>query len=178
MFRGFFILLIFCFCASILLVPNFVFAQNQIEIDFFHSPTCSHCKNLKAELNNLKEEHAEINIIEYDVYTNTEDRDIYNALSDIYDQQVQGVPIVLINDKLYSGDSQGTITALHQEIDYCLVEECDKPSEKISAWLNENPISGDGLDQKVYYTLIGIGIILVFIIIFFIPRKNKAKEKK
>ncbi len=140
-----------------------VFAQeNPVELLFFYSPTCPHCHEVEAELNTFKETYPQLDITEYNV-TEEEGNKIFLQLSDIYEKNINGVPVVLINDKALSGSASSTINEIESQIEICSVSECESPSEKIAAHEYTDP-----QQQKAMYILVAVAIIATFLVIIFL----------
>lgn len=145
-----------------------------IEILVFHKPSCPHCQNIIAKLDEFKQTYSELDVKLYDVYNDSENRATYSQLGEMYDQLVDSVPIILINDKLLSGDSTGTINAIEQEINYCQTQSCQNPSDKIAAWQADNPDSEQNVKRtQVIYLLVGLGILCFFIVLIFLFKEKK-----
>lgn len=169
----YFALIVFVF--SLWIMPAMAEDDN-IEVYFFFSPTCSHCDKIKGELDTLKEKYPQLEIKGFDVYTNPENQELFNQIGPIYGKVVQSVPSLLINDKVLIGGSQANVNSLEKEIEYCSTEKCEKPSEKIAAWQKENDSGSTTNTQKIIYVLIGIGIVVIFVVIIFFTKGRKPKK--
>lgn len=140
--------------------------DTSIELLFFYSPSCSHCKNLKAEISNLEKEYPQLKVTSYDV-TEQDGNNLFLQLSNVYNRNINGVPVALINDKVFVGDANSTINEIEYQLEYCSVTDCQKPSEIISSWEADNE-DVDPQKQKSMYILVAIGIIATFLVIIFL----------
>jgi len=102
------ILFIFCFLILIFLAPQFVFSQEKVEINFFYSPTCSHCVQEKDFLKQLEIKYPEIEIKKI----NTFEKEGFKQLKDFYQElkvpkeNYGWVPIIFIGEKYFLGFNQ------------------------------------------------------------------------
>ncbi len=78
--------------------------KNIVNIYFFHSNGCSHCKSEKKILEKLGKEYNNIKIYSYEIH-DTDNEVLLEGVSKIYKVSISGVPVTIIGDKLYSGFS-------------------------------------------------------------------------
>jgi glutaredoxin len=107
------------------IAPNLTSAQTivppPIEIYFFSSETCPHCKAEREFLDALKIKYPEINITEYEVVSHTENQKILKDFYDRYEVPTadQGwVPVTFTPTKYFRGFDEN----IGQEIENCLKE--------------------------------------------------------
>ncbi len=113
---------------------DFAFAQTKIEIDFFYSQICPHCKEEKEFLKNLKEQYPEIEIKEYEVIYNTENQKILKDFFEKYKvpEQEQGwVPVTFTPTKYFVGFNQQIGAEIESCLKQCLAGEKTVVSQKI-----------------------------------------------
>jgi len=117
-----FFILIFIFIFTCLVKSNFVFAQqNPIEINFFYSAICPHCAKEKEFLNDLKNRYPEVEIKEYEVIYNTENKDLLKQFQDKYnvpENERVYVPETFTPTKYFVGFND----QIASEIENCLKE--------------------------------------------------------
>ncbi len=82
-------LLFFSFC--------FKTEAKEVNVYVFYGKTCPHCEEALKYLNGVKEEY-DLNIIKYEVWFDTENRQKMDVVSDYLDVNVTGVPFVIIDN--------------------------------------------------------------------------------
>lgn len=127
---------------SFIIKPTFVLAQqDSIEINFFYSATCPHCKEEKEFLETLKEKYPQLEIKEYEVISNKKNQDI---LKEFYDEREvpEGergwVPVTFTPTKYFIGFNP----QVAQDIENCL-EECISGEEGSTASIIKLPFFGE-----------------------------------
>ena len=113
---------------------NTVLAQErEIEIYFFYSAICPHCKTEKEFLKDLKNKYPEIEIKEYEVISNTENQQILQDFYQRYEvpEREKGyVPVTFTPNRYFIGFNEQIGKQLESCIKECLIGE--KPiSQKI-----------------------------------------------
>ena len=78
--------------------------KNLVNIYFFHSDTCPHCKEEIKVLDELTEKYNNIKIYKYEI-GNSENLKLLNKVSELYDTTIGGTPFTVIGDKYYHGFS-------------------------------------------------------------------------
>jgi cytochrome c biogenesis protein CcdA/glutaredoxin len=82
---------------------NRVFAaDNLVNIYFFHSNTCSHCKAEGKLLEELMNDYDNIRIYKYEVNAE-ENMKLLKEVADLHNTNVSGVPFTVIGDKYFKG---------------------------------------------------------------------------
>ncbi len=132
-----FLLLFFLFNAFDFALPVKAFSEdglaqeNQIEIDFFYSPTCPHCAEEEKFLNRLEEEYPEIKINRFSVF----DRNNLELLKESYKEyevpvEYYGmVPATFTNERYFVGFNK----EIGEAIENCILEcKAGKTSEDVS----------------------------------------------
>lgn len=122
-----FFLLFFLFTAF-----DFALAQeNQIEINFFYSPTCSHCAKEERFLDGLQKEYPEIKINRFSVFI----KDNIELLKEFYKEyevpieNYGMVPITFTNERYFVGFNG----EIEKAIEGCILEcRAGKISEDVS----------------------------------------------
>lgn len=101
---------------------NFVFAQQKtVEVNFFYSAICPHCRAEEKFLDELQKKYPELEIKRYEVVYNPENQKILKEFQDKYnvpDNQRGFVPATFTPTKYFVGYNDQTAT----EIENCLVE--------------------------------------------------------
>lgn len=110
---------------------NLALAQENVEVDFFYSPTCPHCAKEKIFLQDLKEKYPEIEINRYDVINSQENQKL---LKDFYEKYevpkfLQGlVPVTLTPTKYFIGFDD----KVAKEMESCLKECLSRDNKELS----------------------------------------------
>ena len=80
-------------------------SNNLVNIYFFHSKDCSHCKSESQLLDKLESKYSNVNIYRYEIseFDNNEKR---KYVEELYDVKTHGVPLTVIGDSVYSGYSE------------------------------------------------------------------------
>jgi len=79
-------------------------SKNLVNIYFFHSNTCSHCKEEEKLLKELEEKYDNIKIYRYEMH-DYKTQEILQKVNTIYNLKTNSVPLTIIGNKVYSGFS-------------------------------------------------------------------------
>ena len=111
-----------------------VFAQaEKIQINFFYSSICPHCKEEKEFLKTLKEKYPEVEIKEYEVTSSPENQKILQDFYERYkvsEKDKGWVPVTFTPTKYFIGFNQQTATEIESCIKECMGGDAP-PSKKI-----------------------------------------------
>lgn len=88
------------------LIPNHVFALNEVNVYFFHKTSCDICKQEKVYLDALKLRYPNMRIYEYDI-SEEENYNLMKKAREVFDDTRLGVPYTVIADTPFHGFSQG-----------------------------------------------------------------------
>lgn len=106
------IFLFFCF------LPITHAEENTVNIYFFHSSTCSHCKKEGEFLKSLEKNYSYIKVYRYEVHQE-ENQEAIQALEKIYSFTLESVPITIIGNSMVSGfQEEKTTKEMKQLISY------------------------------------------------------------
>ena len=132
-----FLLLFFLFNAFDFALPAEAFSEselvqeNQIEIDFFYSPTCPHCAEEEKFLNELEEKYPEIKINRFSVF----DKGNVELLKEFYKEYEVSienygmVPVTFTNERYFVGFNK----EIGEAIEGCILEcKVGKTSEDVT----------------------------------------------
>lgn len=91
------------------LFPKNLFAtiknNNTVNIYFFHSETCSHCKREIKLLDYFETVYSQVKIYKYEIH-NEDNQKILEQVKKIYQIKGNSVPVTIIGNKVYSGYSE------------------------------------------------------------------------
>ena len=164
---------------------NFVFAQTEkIQIHFFYSAICPHCAKEKEFLNELIKKYPEVEVKEYEVFYNSENK---KNLSEFYEkyqvlEKDQGwVPVTFTPTKYFVGFNEQIAKEIEGCIKECLVGEKPQPQKVHLPIFGEIDISKMSLPvlTLVLGTLDGFNPcamwILVILISLLLPLRSRQK---
>ena len=180
-----------------LLLPVNVFAENEINIYYFHADGCHNCEIMTECLNNLKQKYI-LNIKDYEVRNNSENYELMDKVKEgLSDKNLSGVPFIALGDKYVHGGSDAKCERLEDIIKEYQTEDY---IDTITLIVNGTYVRDDGPNEEsvpvdtsklteddVYYHLfrdpkimLSIVIVILLVIYFFITNKkgNIEDEKK
>ncbi len=102
--RTFFILL---FIVLIFFSFNFKIKAKEVNVYVFYGNTCPHCEEARDYLNTVKSKYN-LNLVEYEVWNNGDNKEIMNDVANYLDINVRGVPFVVIDNTPIIGYSSNT----------------------------------------------------------------------
>ena len=76
--------------------------KNLVNIYFFHSNTCSHCKREKELLTELEKKYPNIKIYSYEI-SDENNAKLLEEVTKLYETKTTGTPFTIIGDKYYKG---------------------------------------------------------------------------
>lgn len=97
---------LFCTLAVLLLLPFSVFADSKekINVYIFRGEGCGFCAKALTFFEGLDEEYQSyFNLIEKEVWENDENAAQMQKVADYFDEDVKGVPYIIIGDKTFQG---------------------------------------------------------------------------
>ena len=77
-------------------------SANLVNIYFFHSNSCSHCKEETKFLEKIIENYSNVKIYKYEIH-DKDAKEVLKKASNIYNIKTNGVPITIIGNKVYTG---------------------------------------------------------------------------
>lgn len=98
-----------------LILPNKVFALNEVNIYFFNSSECNYCNQEKAYLEALKERYFNIKIYSYDISSDI-NNDLMKKAKELYGVSESGIPFTIIGDSTFVGFSQSKKCDMEKKI--------------------------------------------------------------
>lgn len=97
---------LFCALAVLLLLPFSVFADSKekINVYIFRGEGCGFCAKALTFFEGLDEEYQSyFNLVEKEVWENDENAAQMQKVADYFDEDVKGVPYIIIGDKTFQG---------------------------------------------------------------------------
>lgn len=160
---------------------NYKETDDQITIYMFRGSGCTYCKAFLEYLNGISKEYGKYFKLEsYDIWTDTKNQELFEEVVDYLDQNIGGVPLIIIGDdvfpgydKSYNDGIEASIKALYAEKDrYDIFEEMEKAKEeeRKKEFLQSAPFA---------ITINGVITVLSAVaVILFINCKAKKLNKK
>lgn len=113
-----------------------VFADNlqsneKITLHIFYGKGCSHCETALIFLDKLMEEYPSLVVEEHEVYSNQKERELFEQIANAFEEKIEGVPTIFIDNKIFIGFSNNMANSIEQEIKRCNEIGCDNPVDKI-----------------------------------------------
>lgn len=96
--------IIYTLILFIMFIPSISAKENEVNIYFFHSNTCPHCKEEIKLLNELDEYYDNINIYKYEI-SNDNNSVLLSNIGTLLDVKITGVPFTIIGNKYFVGYS-------------------------------------------------------------------------
>lgn len=115
---------------------------NTVNLYMFYGQGCPHCSKLELFLEDLSEKYPSLNVKSYEIYRDTENRELFQEMAESFNTQIQGVPTVFIDDKVIVGFSNSIGQSIETEIQRCIAADCGDPIEKVST-KDTTVITGD-----------------------------------
>ena len=182
----------------LMIMPFSVFAQEKVNVYFFHGDGCPHCADAETFFNSLDESEKEkFELVKYEVWYSEENAELMQKISDMRNDNANGVPYIIIGDNKWIGYSSYYDNAIIKQIDaeyeknpslrYDVMDEYELLKDTISTndntdvydyddtdYDNDKDYEGDieeFLDSHIPQFLIGSGLILVAIagLILLVP---------
>ncbi len=99
--------LISLFTILILFSFSFKIKAKEVNVYVFYGNTCPHCEEARDYLNSVKIKY-DLNLVEYEVWDNVNNKEIMKDVANYLDINVRGVPFVVINNTPIIGYSSNT----------------------------------------------------------------------
>ena len=91
--------------------------KNLVNIYFFHSNTCSHCKEENEFLSELKKDYNNIKIYKYEIHESFS-KELLKQVEELYQEKINSVPLTIIGNKVYTGFSEKNKLKFRKTIEY------------------------------------------------------------
>lgn len=151
---------------SILLVPNYAFADKEeekedegeaveekvpVQIYEFYGSTCGYCAALNEYLDSIEEEYGDyFDVVKFEVWSSQENSELMEKAAKVMNADVTGVPFLVIGDKYLTGfeekDKETIITYIMAEYEkeeylrYNLLNEIENYDETAEERTKRNNI--------------------------------------
>ncbi len=153
------------------------FAQEPkpVQVVAFHQEGCPHCAAQKEFFKSNLEKNYKVDVKIYEVVNNAANVQLFQAIAAVYNQEITGVPMVFVGDKVFSGHDGNVELGIIAEVQRCLKESCQSPLERLNDFIpDQKPVSIDEKYKNIGYVVLGaIGVLIIIIVAFTIKPKRK-----
>ena len=105
-------------------------SRNEIKVYEFYGATCSYCMALNTWFQSIESEYGQYyELVQYEVWSNTENQELMYDVADYLNITVSGVPFVVIGNKYTLGFSETTTPNII--INYIMEEYNKNDSERV-----------------------------------------------
>lgn len=125
------IITFFLLCAF--LISSIASAQEDktVHLHMFYGQGCAHCTKLHSFLAEIQDEYPTLKINEYEIYSDQENRELFQQMAESFKTEIRGVPTVFIDNKVIVGFSTSIGESIENEIQRCLETDCGDPINKV-----------------------------------------------
>lgn len=97
-----------------------------VNIYFFWGKGCPHCASEEPFLQKMKEKYPQVNIVDYEVWTNADNLKLMQKVATDLQAQINGVPLTVVGEQYVSGwvDENVTGTQIEKAIQCALETSC------------------------------------------------------
>ncbi len=114
------------------LFSNIAIAEdNEVTMYYFYGASCHNCAQMQLALDEITPNYPNLNIIKKEIYNDQKNRELFQQFSKAYDREMEGVPTIFIDDKVFIGYSKSIVEDIEEEIQKCSTEECIDPVTKL-----------------------------------------------
>ncbi len=97
-------------------LPTGVRAQNEVNIHYFWGVGCPYCNSAKITLDELVKEYKNITVYDYEIYNSAKNRQIFKDVGKLLNEDVAGVPFMVIGKETIVGFNTATTPNLLKQI--------------------------------------------------------------
>lgn len=154
---------------------------NEVNVYIFHGDGCPHCAEALEFFESIEESYGQcFNLIKYEVWGDSNNAAIMQAVGSYFGEEVKGVPYIVIGDKTYSGyaesyadDIKSTIVSASNNDDFVDVVQQVIAGGVAADYANDkDDDSTAGTIATILILVIGIGGLVALII----TNKNDKKD--
>jgi glutaredoxin len=130
-----FIILILLLVSAIFLYNQFTgggaYSGNEIVLYEFYGDGCPYCTKLNHFLDDIKSKYPGLVVKKYEVWNNGDNEKLLHNMAKAHNIEVKGVPVVFIGEKAIIGFSDSIGKSIEEEIQGCLIQNCENPADKL-----------------------------------------------
>ena len=78
--------------------------KEKVKVYFFHGDGCPHCADAKDFFDSIEDEYGHLfELVSYETWYNSDNADLLEQVAEVRDEEIGGVPYILIGNKSFSG---------------------------------------------------------------------------
>ncbi|QQS38419.1 hypothetical protein IPM62_03485 [Candidatus Woesebacteria bacterium] len=118
--------LIFIVVLLVISVKPAMSKDAQVNVYFFWGEGCPHCAKEKPFLESLERKYPEVNVVDFEIWNNKDNRELLMDVSEILNFEVSGVPLTIVGNKEFVGFNESVISKqIENHINTCINNSCD-----------------------------------------------------
>lgn len=153
--------------------------DKKVKVYFFRGEGCPHCEEAETFFQSIQESYGDLyTIVDYETWYNTENADLLQKIGKARDEDIQGVPYIIVGNKSWSGYS----SEYDDEIVKKIKSEYEKDPEErydIIELVNTGKTNGIEEETKSYANdamiLVAILIVVAGIVTGIVVARKKTK---
>ena len=150
-------------------LSNYSEDDNQVTIYMFRGRGCGYCKKFLTFLNSIVDDYGKyFKLVSYEVWYDESNSELMQEVSSFMEQPADGVPYIIIGDKVFKGYSENYDEDIKSQIKslyntnkkdrYDVMAEYKKGSPKEE----ENNVSFGFIAFNIIFTIILVSIVFVY----------------
>ena len=158
------------FCFSL---PVTAQSPHDVTIYFFWGEGCPHCAKAKPFLDELSATHPEVNLLEYEIYNNSENLTLLKKMASEYGFTATKVPTIFIGENYWEGYTDAIQKDILKTVEEYLAEG------SVNAVVDSS--SGEKQESIKDFTILPllvilVGILLLIVLIALVRRRKSLKK--
>ena len=78
--------------------------REKVNVYFFHGDGCPHCADAKDFFDSIEDEYGHLfELVSYETWKNSDNADLLEQVGEVREEEITGVPYILIGNKSFSG---------------------------------------------------------------------------
>ena len=78
--------------------------KEKVRVYFFHGDGCPHCADAKEFFDSIEDEYGHLfELVSYETWKNSDNADLLEQVGEVREEEITGVPYILIGNKSFSG---------------------------------------------------------------------------
>ena len=106
-------------------------SNKKIIVYFYWGRGCPHCEEEKTFLADLKRALPSLEIRDYEVWYNHDNAGLMEAMLRAYGMRSSGVPVTVINDRVFTGFTAQSMFSIEKAIKECSIRDCGDPGDRL-----------------------------------------------
>lgn len=154
-------------------------SDKKVKVYFFRGEGCPHCEEAETFFQSIQETYGDLyTIVDYETWYNTENADLLQKVGEARDEDIEGVPYIIIGNKSWAGYSSDyddeIVEAIKSEYEKDLDDRYD-----IIELVNTGKTNGIEEETKSYANdamiLVAILIVIAGVVTGIVVARKKTK---